>query len=337
MKKVRGVNLGGWFVLERWMTSQLFDGVEGKDETAFSQQKLDAEAALNDHWATFITEEDFKWLNERKINSVRIPVPWWMFDETKPYYSCLTYLDQAMEWAKAYDLAVCLDLHTAPGCQNGFDNGGIEGVCTWHHKPENIELTLSVLERIANRYKDHPALWGIELLNEPRWDIDLDIIQRFYIEGYYRLRKIIKPHHTIVFHDAFRSEMWQNFFTHNTFENVVLDVHLYQCFDDAFTKAGLQYNLSYPLEQQVAKIKWISSFVRCIVGERSLGLNPSLFTGTDHFVQHVAYRSLAANQLFAFEQGFGWYFWNFKIASDYEHWNFRKLVESQIMPNDYSS
>lgn len=335
MNKVRGVNLGGWFVLERWMTSALFEGVEGRDETVFSLQKVDAEATLHKHWATFIKEDDFKWLKERNLNSVRIPVPWWLFNDAKPYFSCLAYLDQAMHWAQLYNLAVCLDLHTAPGCQNGFDNGGIEGVCTWHHKPENIELTLSILERIADRYKEHPAFWGIELLNEPRWDIDIEIIQQFYVEGYHRLRKIIKPQHTIVFHDAFRHEVWEAFFTHNSFENVALDVHLYQCFDDSFNRAGLMYNLRYPLEHQVMKITHISSFVRCIVGEWSLGLNPSLFEGMDHFNEHVAYRSYAANQLLAFEHGFGWYFWNYKIASDYSHWNFRKLVESQVLPNDY--
>ncbi|MCY0903238.1 MAG: glucan 1,3-beta-glucosidase, partial [Firmicutes bacterium] len=33
--KIRGVNLGGWLVLERWMTPSLFAGLDAKDETDF--------------------------------------------------------------------------------------------------------------------------------------------------------------------------------------------------------------------------------------------------------------------------------------------------------------
>ncbi len=54
-----------------------------------------------------------------------------------------------------------------PGSQNGFDNGGISGVCKWSKKPESVEFTLSVLERLAKRYGKRSELWGIQILNEP--------------------------------------------------------------------------------------------------------------------------------------------------------------------------
>ena len=34
-KKLRGVNLGGWLVLEKWMTPSLFAGLQAEDETAW--------------------------------------------------------------------------------------------------------------------------------------------------------------------------------------------------------------------------------------------------------------------------------------------------------------
>jgi hypothetical protein len=34
-------------------------------------------------------------------------------------------------------------------------------------EPEEVEFVLTVLERLAQRYGNHPALWGIEVLNEP--------------------------------------------------------------------------------------------------------------------------------------------------------------------------
>lgn len=336
MTKIRGVNLGGWFVLERWMSESLFEGVQGKDETAFCEQKPSAKQFLEHHWETFITEDDFIWLAKRKINLVRIPFPWWMFGENKPYYSCLAWLDRAMDWAEKHQLPVLLDLHTAPGCQNGFDNGGIEGVCTWHHSKENLDMTIQVLVQVAKRYKDHPALWGIEALNEPRWDIDMELIQSFYLDTYKQLRNVLRPEHTIVFHDAFRNHQWVDFFENNELDNVVLDLHLYQNFDDRFHEAGILKNLIFPLFDQVEVIDRVSKSVRCIVGEWSLGMHPKNFADLDQFNYDLALRSFGANQLIAFERGYGWVFWNYKVEVGRYHWNFRKLVDAGVLPDDYT-
>ena len=54
--------------------------------------------------------------------------------------------------------------------QNGFDNGGICGVCKWSRIPQEVEFVLSVLERLAQRYGTRKGLWGIEILNEPVTD-----------------------------------------------------------------------------------------------------------------------------------------------------------------------
>ena len=56
-----GVNLGGWLILERWMTPTLFEGTDAQDEYSFMQTPS-AKAKLRNHQKTFITERDFKWL-----------------------------------------------------------------------------------------------------------------------------------------------------------------------------------------------------------------------------------------------------------------------------------
>jgi len=35
-QKLKGVNLGGWLVLEKWMTPKLFEGTTAEDEYSFS-------------------------------------------------------------------------------------------------------------------------------------------------------------------------------------------------------------------------------------------------------------------------------------------------------------
>lgn len=62
---MRGVNIGGWLVLEPWITPSLFEHTGNDaivDEYTFGQlQDLNmAKAALKQHWDTFYTEDDFQ-------------------------------------------------------------------------------------------------------------------------------------------------------------------------------------------------------------------------------------------------------------------------------------
>jgi glucan 1,3-beta-glucosidase len=53
--KLRGVNLGGWLVLEKWMTPSVFEGLDAADETTFCVELGDrAESVLKPHWNNFI-------------------------------------------------------------------------------------------------------------------------------------------------------------------------------------------------------------------------------------------------------------------------------------------
>ena len=168
MAKIRGVNFGNWLVLEKWMHPDLFAGTTAEDETELCRQLGDEKyARLKAHRDTYITRADFEYVAAQGMNTVRIPVPHFIFDDCEPYVGCIEYLDLAFEWAQETGLKILIDLHTARDSQNGFDNGGICGVCKWHLNPDNIDHTLSVLEKLAIRYQDHPALYGIELLNEP--------------------------------------------------------------------------------------------------------------------------------------------------------------------------
>ncbi len=71
--KLRGVNLGSWLVLEKWMVPSLFEGLEATDETTWCAELGDKAAEkLRAHWNTFITREDFKWLAGVGINESRL-------------------------------------------------------------------------------------------------------------------------------------------------------------------------------------------------------------------------------------------------------------------------
>lgn len=158
--RINGVNLGGWLVLERWMTPGLFRASGEEDEIWLhrSTDPAELERLLRRHRDTYITEDDFRAISAHGLNLVRIPVPFFIFGDVPGHPGCVEYLDRAFDWAERAGLKVLIDLHTVPGSQNGFDNGGLTGVVRWHTTPRQVAFALDVLERLARRYRDRPAL-----------------------------------------------------------------------------------------------------------------------------------------------------------------------------------
>lgn len=57
-----------------------------------------------------------------RLNHVRIPIGYWAFEvgPGEPYITGqLPYLQKAISWAGTYGIKVIVDLHGAPGSQNG--------------------------------------------------------------------------------------------------------------------------------------------------------------------------------------------------------------------------
>jgi aryl-phospho-beta-D-glucosidase BglC (GH1 family) len=159
MEKLHGVNLGGWLVLERWITPSLFEGIDALDEYNFCEQLgAAAHEKLKIHRDTFITEDDFKWIKAHKLNAARIPIGYWIFGDYDPFMGGIEYLDFALDCAAKNGIKVIIDLHGAPGSQNGWKHSGKEGSFSWHKNPQNIEATIKIVEKLAQRYKQHPSL-----------------------------------------------------------------------------------------------------------------------------------------------------------------------------------
>ena len=134
------MNLGGLFVLEPFITPALFQAhPTAVDEwtlsTALSQDGGDAlRETLEHHYDTFITEEDIAQIAGAGLNWIRLPIPFWAVETwadvgidakgqtvAEPFLArtCWKYILRVLEWARKYGIRVMLDLHTAPGSQNG--------------------------------------------------------------------------------------------------------------------------------------------------------------------------------------------------------------------------
>jgi len=364
-KKLRGVNLGGWLVLEKWMTPSLFDGLQATDETSYCVELgASAEQSLKAHWENFITAEDFAWLAKTGINAVRIPLGHWIFGPDYPYHRSygasshpfveggIKILDRAFDWAEEYGLHIVLDLHAAPGCQNGFDNGGILNVCEWHTQEDYIDYSLYILERLAERYQSRSALHAIEVLNEPRWDISTALLKKYTSDAYHRIRQYCQAKDVaVVFHDGFRSfREYNGFLMEPEYSNVVFDIHRYQCFGRAEIDADIYSHI------RGAVVDWkneADDIIRDLghatfVGEWSLGLDVKVVSlwakgpfnhalqDMDEFQMAVANRGYAAAQIITFEKYLGWFFWSYKTETT-PAWCFRECVNRGWLPDKFDN
>lgn len=355
--RIVGVNLGNWLVLEKWMNPRLFAGTDAEDEyhlaRALAPERY--EERMRAHRDTYITERDFALLAHLGVNAVRIPVPFFLFGDRAPYLGCLEWLDAAFDWAERWELKILIDLHTVPGSQNGFDNGGLCGVCRWSGLPREVSFVLDLLEKIAQRYGRRRALWGIQPLNEPittallgdrPWEesgilhrypaadlelvkgsapISIDFLQDFYTKAYHRLRLHLPVDKAVVFHDAFCLPLWKDFLQRSDFRNVVMDTHMYL---SSLEMLGCEQSpAGYAQAIQThfsAQLQEMSSCCPVICGEWCLD---SAYTRAlpDGPLRNEGYRQLAQLQLEAWQQCAGSFYWNYKLLNPGEHlacWDF---------------
>ncbi len=354
MKKIKGVNLGNWLVLEKWMLPEMFEGTGAEDEVWLNRKMNPAELKekMKEHRDTFITEQDFAFIKEQGIWLLRIPVPYFIFGDRPPFNGCVEYLDKAFDWAEKYGLQILIDLHTVPGSQNGYDNGGLTGVCKWCKNPEEVEFALTVLERLAKRYGQRQGLYGIEALNEPisflvyatapstgkavdkeeakgSGYVPIPFLENFYRNAYRRLRKILPENKTIVFHDGFRLRHWGKFFRKEHMKNVVLDTHIYIFAMESFVPIHMPWVYQIYIKSQQRLIERIQRDVPVVVGEwcicnkyaEKAVSGKSAEESSDRSAQAAAqdelrkkrYLEIAAMQLQAWESGAGWIYWSYQF------------------------
>lgn len=352
--KIKGVNLGNWLVLEKWMSAELFHGIPAQDEEDFYHMLPagEAQTRLRMHRDYFIQERDFQQIAALGLNAVRIPVPHYIFGGKPPYIGCIEYLDKAFAWAEQYGLQVLIDIHTVPDSQNGFDNGGLTGVVKWHHKPENITAIVELAGQLAERYAASPALYGIELLNEPisrsmreftkgryhptdpqRADgsdfVPTDVLKDFYLRGYEAVRRHSQTA-KVVLHDGFRLGEWQDFMTAPAYHDVVLDTHCYLAFQEPDMAGRTMADYARAVQEKfAAPLRQAAQTHEVIVGEWCLANKSAGLADMTPEQKRSVYRIIGDLELQAWQETAGWFFWSYKLhAPGRNDWDLCRAVQA---------
>ena len=280
-KALRGINLGGWLVAERWMTPHLFQGVVNDGERALVRElgfNIAAER-LKKHRDTYITEKDFEWIAAQGFDFVRLPVGYWLFAETDDFIDGETYLCQAFKWADIHGLGVVLDFHGLQGSQNGLDHSGEVGKVRAYRR-RNRHQALDTLSYLCQTYGTHERLIGLEVINEPKVRWFLWRLLRYYDRAIAIAERSLRPDVKIIVSDAYQPlRLAQALSRRGYSSRVVLDVHLYQIFSEEDRLLSFQGHMKKVSQEWRKLLADVGHSMPVMIGEWSAALPTSAYDG----------------------------------------------------------
>nr|GMC77004.1 probable glucan 1,3-beta-glucosidase A [Ipomoea batatas] len=294
--------------------SETFQILRNSDDPNRVRIKASNGFFLQKHWKTFIVKEDFKWISKNGLNAVRIPVGWWIaYDPNppKPFVGgSLKALDNAFLWAKKYGVKVIIDLHAAPGSQNGWEHSASrDGSQEWGNSPDYIRQTVAVIDFLTARYAQNPSLYAVELLNEPRAPgVSLETVTEYYKAGYEAVRKHSSTAYVVMCNRLGPASNTELLAMAGALKGTVVDVHYYNLFIDLFSNMTAQQNIDYVYNERRAELSDVttSNGPLSFVGEWVAEWTIRNQTKED-------YQRYAKAQLEVFGGAtFGWAYWGLK-------------------------
>ena len=346
---MRGVNLGGWLVLEKWMTgdSVVWQGVPddiangGEHKTIEYLGHANGDWRFDQHYKTWITEGDIAEIAQRGLNTVRVPVGFWIagFDKTggtdwqtfAP--GSLNYLDKLIkDWANKHNVAVMISIHAAKGSQNGNDNSAPPnpGSTYWSQYPENVQNTVDLSAFLADRYRWEPAFLGVGLMNEPSGTTDDGVLRDYYIRSYQAIRST--GNDCLLTHAP---RLWEQDPSHYAdftppsqgYYNFLHEWHKYTVW--GYEGQSEDQILGKALDDISNQItSWTGNWM--FIGEWALATNPSApFNDNNRFKEFAQKYVRVLNQAHS-----GWTYWTWKCSWDEggkNPWSMRNLMRQGLL------
>merc|ERR1711872_1372 len=272
---IKGTNYGNMFVPEDWMTGD-GDSIYGSHYGPAVQKPWDVDRfSLCDvtddrilRWLDDkVKESDFQKLQSYGVKLLRVPTGYWNWvdigDATpnapdnvaarfrnlqavKPsQYS--PYIDKIYQWAEKYGIKVFMELHGAPGSQNGeIHSGCVTGAELDGGKPEhyfntdwNKQIAVDSVGKMAEKCQQYGSTcWGIGVLNEPQpsggghppTDDDLhNFLSSYYHEAITKARTILSKDTPVVLF-SWTYDFWRwpdHSYPYDQYGKILWDTHMY--------------------------------------------------------------------------------------------------------------
>jgi len=317
--QLKGTNFAGWLMMEGYIMGARNIAVQAfKKDFARRLGKRALADFEKDFYQNFIQRSDFDRARALGFNCIRLPFHCGLV-EAAPFKinrSGVAYLDKALQWAKAADLRVILDMHAAPGAQNHDWHSDSLGRARFWDSVRYQQRACAVWEYLADRYKDDTAVAGYDLLNEAVVG-DVKKLNAFYKKAICAIRSADRHH--VIFVEGNRWAMDLEALDDFDDGNLAFSIHFYHPIEFSFNFIP---GLKYPLRSKKGTFgrgtlkRMVDQYARfarkkcrpVLVGE--LGVNSRAGVWGDEL--------LLVDTLDCLNQaGFHWTYWTFKAVKSH--------------------
>ncbi|KAH7037723.1 glycoside hydrolase superfamily [Microdochium trichocladiopsis] len=363
---LRGVNLGSLFVYEPWLAepewkdASRMDCGDSKSEfdCVIRHGQTKANQKFQQHWQDFIPESEFDLMVAAGINTVRIPIGYWMYDaiiepnsERFPRGG-LEHLKRICGYASDRGFYIFLELHGAPGAQKAQEaftgqyapTPGFYNDYNYGRATQFLSWLTEVVHRTGEGSDDRMRNVGaIGVVNEPlSWENQVDSLRRkFYPDAYNAIRakesQLGIPRNDAL-HVGFMNTLWgsgnpKEFLPSGAFSTIFED-HRYVKFDPSVPKTHDDYirdactnDRSSPGEDPTVVTEWSIS---------PPDENTSYWDRSDAnkaFFQKWFRAAVIGYERFTL----GWTFWTWKYQSDDWRWSYKGALDAGVIPWDLNT
>ncbi|EED80297.1 hypothetical protein POSPLDRAFT_134931 [Postia placenta Mad-698-R] len=208
--RLRGAGLGGWMTMENFITG--YPGCEFQIRAALAEVIGDKKATFffDKFLEHFFAEPDAAFFKSLGLNCIRIAINYRHFEDDmnprvlKP--EGFKHLDRAIAACAKHGIYTIIDMHTAPGGQNGgwHSDHGSHIASFWIHKDFQDRL-IWLWTEVAKHYKDEKWIAGYNPMNEPADSRHMGLVD-FYDRVYAAIQSVDPNHMLFLDGNTFASD-----------------------------------------------------------------------------------------------------------------------------------
>lgn len=237
--QLKGLNLGGWFIMEPWMCPADSGGLP---DTYSIITELDSrfgvateQSLIRTYQTNWITTADLDNITNGGFNCVRVPV-WWgnFYSITNTTSSgwrsdAFAELDWVVTNCASRGIYVVIDMHGVVGGQSTSDDTGEQNLNAYWTNSTDQSETAYMWTQIASHYNGNSAVAGYDLLNEPD-DAPSNIAVLTAYNNLYNTVRAADPGHIVIIEGTFGNWDWSMLPPPSQYgwTNVAYSMHEYQ-------------------------------------------------------------------------------------------------------------
>ncbi|KUL91588.1 hypothetical protein ZTR_01680 [Talaromyces verruculosus] len=353
--KIRGVNLGSLFVFEPWLAEKSWSsiGCSGHNSEFDCVNALGQDTAntnFQDHWGSWIVEDDIAKMSSYGLNAIRIPVGYWVredivYGDSEHFpQGALSYLEQICDWAADYGFYVIIDLHGAPGAQvsQNPDTGQFASTPGFYVDYQ-FERALEFLEWMTILIHSSDSFRNVgmlEIVNEPVRDpSSVGTMRSTYYPGAFSIIRATERALGITANNKLHIQMMNNLWGSGDPTSYLTDNYFAAYDDHRYIKWDTRVAVSQDNYIRSSCADHRGGDRPTIVSEWSLSVPDDVqdTADWDPSTNQEFYAKWFAAQVIAYERHEGWLFWSWKSELGDYRWSYQDAVAAGVIPKDLDS